>query len=131
MHVKATHRLVERRRHPRTRLSMTLGCIRLDPDGGDVVDSLQMTDISRSGLGAQCRRPYYPGQRIVLNLPLPGSDGRRNVYATIVRCRTDGQEYKVGFEFDAPYVGSGSIACPAHAIVNATLGRSFHTTIAA
>jgi hypothetical protein len=84
---------------------MTLGCIRLDPDGGDVVDSLRMTDISLGGLGAMCRRPYYPGQRIVLNLPLPSSGGRRNVYATITRCNQLADDYKVGFEFDAPYVG--------------------------
>ena len=98
---------VERRRHPRTRLTMTLGCIRLDPDGGDVVDSLQMTDISLGGLGAVCHRLYYPGQRIVLNLPLPANGGRRNVYATITRCNQgdEQQDYKVGFEFDAPYVG--------------------------
>jgi hypothetical protein len=70
------YRPVDRRRHARTRLAMTLGCIRLDPDGGDVVDSLHMTDISLGGLGAYCNRPYYPGQRIVLSLPLSGE--RRN-----------------------------------------------------
>lgn len=104
---------VERRRHPRTRLAMTLGCIRLDPDGGDVVDSLRMTDISLSGLGALCRRPYYPGQRIVLNLPLPSSGGRKNVYATITRCTQLEKDYKVGFEFDAPYVGHAHGYAPA------------------
>jgi hypothetical protein len=97
---------VDRRRHPRTRLEMTLGCIRLDPDGGDVVDSLHMTDISRSGLGAECERPYYPGQRILLSLPLPVSGGRKNVYATIIRCGHEHEGYRVGFEFDAPYVNS-------------------------
>ena len=96
---------IERRRHPRTRLAMTLGCIRLDPDGGDVVDSLYMRDISRGGLGAYSSRPYYPGQRIVLNIPIPADGGRRNVYATIVRCRADGEGYSVGFAFDSPYVG--------------------------
>ena len=84
---------------------MTLGCIRLDPDGGDVVDSLHMRDISRGGLGAYSTRPHYPGQRIVLNLPIPAGGGRRNVYATIVRCRQDDEGYSVGFAFDAPYVG--------------------------
>jgi len=83
---------------------MTLGCIRLDPDGGDVVDSLHMRDISRGGLGAYCARLYYPGQRIVLNLPIPAG-GRHNVYATIVRCRQAEEGYSVGFAFDAPYVG--------------------------
>ncbi len=91
---------------------MNLGCIRLDPDGGDVVDSLHMTDISRSGLGARCTRAYYPGQRIVLNLPMPSSPSRRNVYATIVRCAQWGEDYNVGLEFDAPYVGTGFSATP-------------------
>ena len=96
----------ERRRHPRTRLTMTLGCVRLDPDGGDVLDSLYMTDISRGGLGADCDRRHYPGQRIVLSLPLPVNHERKNVYATIVRCNPVATGYRVGFEFDAPYVGS-------------------------
>jgi len=97
---------VDRRRHPRTRLAMTLGCIRLDPDGGDVVDSIQMTDISCGGLGAICERPYYPGQRIVLNLPMPNTGTRRNVYATVARCNRVDDEHYVGFEFDAPYIRS-------------------------
>jgi hypothetical protein len=96
---------VERRRHPRTLLAMTLGCIRLEPDGGDVVDSLHMRDISRGGLGAYSTQPYYPGQRIVLSLPLPAGGDRRNVYATIVRCRQADEGYSIGFAFDAPYVG--------------------------
>ena len=98
----------ERRRHPRTRVAMTLGCVRLDPDGGDVVDSLRMTDISRGGLGAKCERPHYPGQRIVLSLPLPVNGRRRSIYATIVRCSSTGGNYNVGFEFDAPYVGAAN-----------------------
>ncbi len=108
------HQPVERRRYPRTRLSMALGCIRLDPDGGDVVDSLGMVDISRSGLGANCSRRYYPGQRIVLNLPLPANGLRKNIYATVIRCReteggsheADGGSFRAGFEFDGPYVGT-------------------------
>lgn len=106
--MKTAHPLVERRRHPRTRLQMRLGCIRLDPDGGDIVDSLEMMDISRGGLGADCGRRYYRGQRIVLNLPLTADGGRRHLYATIVRCSANDHEsgYRVGFEFDGPYVGT-------------------------
>ena len=100
------YRPVDRRKHPRTRLAMKLGCIRLDPDGGDVVDSLDMTDISCGGLGALCERRYYPGQRIVLNLPMPDGETRRNIYATIVRCSQADEDYKVGLEFDAPYIRS-------------------------
>jgi len=110
---------LDRRRHPRTRLAMKLGCIRLDPDGGDVVDSLEMTDISRGGLGATCGRPHYPGQRIVLNLPLPSGGARRNIYATIVRCTAREENYRVGFEFDAPYVNSAFGYAPEQSIAAA------------
>jgi hypothetical protein len=80
---------------------MTLQGIRLDPDGGEVVDSLRMVDISRNGMGALSERLFYPGQRLVLCLPLTGKVGRRNLYATIIRCRQEkDQGYHVGLEFD-------------------------------
>lgn len=85
---------------------MRLRGIRLDPDGGDVVDMLEMTDISRSGLGAKGERGFYPGQRMVLCLPLSETGGRRSIYATIVRCRpTDEGSYRVGLEFDSTSAG--------------------------
>ena len=96
-----TAKVMERRRHPRTPLKMKLSGIRLDPDGGDVVDSLSMVDISRSGMGAICRRPFYPGQRIVLCLPISPEHGRRKIYATAVRCKECQDGYRVGFEFDS------------------------------
>ena len=90
----------ERRRHPRTALRMSLRCIRLDPDGGDVSDSLDMTDISRSGMGAICERAFYPGQRILLNLPAGQDRGRRNIYAAVVRSQPVREGHRVGLEFD-------------------------------
>ena len=90
----------ERRRHPRTRLSMTLHGVMLDPDGGDVRDTLSMLDSSRSGMGALADRWLYPGQRIVLCLPLHADGGRRNVYATVVRCGKASDGFHVGLEFD-------------------------------
>jgi hypothetical protein len=91
---------LERRRHPRTKLEMRLRGVRLDPDCGDVVEQLHMTDISKSGIGATTGRAFYPGQRIVLSLPVPSSGGQRNLYATIVRCHQVDQGYRVGMEFD-------------------------------
>lgn len=91
---------LERRRHRRTRLEMRLRGIRLDPDCGEVVEQLRMTDISKSGIGATSGRSFYPGQRIVLSLPVPSAGGQRNLYATIVRCRQIEQGYRVGMEFD-------------------------------
>ena len=98
----------ERRRHPRTQLQMAVRSIRLDPDGGDPVDTLHMVDISRSGLGAYTDRPFYPGQRVVLCLPLSNNGGRRNIYATAVRCRPEEEGYKVGLAFDMASIGASS-----------------------
>ncbi len=93
---------VEKRRHPRTMVQMNLRGIRLDPEGGDVLNDLHMTNISRSGMGVVCDRPFYPGQRVVLCLPLSNVSGRRNLYATVRRCHVDSEteRYRVGLEFD-------------------------------
>lgn len=97
---------VERRRHTRTQLQMTLRSIRLDPDCGDVIDCLHMVNISRSGLGAVSDRAFYPGQRVVLSLPQPNGLGRKNVYARVIRCQQNRQAYNVGLEFEHLPVGS-------------------------
>ena len=89
----------ERRCHPRTHLSMSVPCIRLDPDCGDVTDRIDVVDISRGGLGAICQRPFYPGQRVILCLPR-ATGGHRSVYASIVRCRHRTEGYRVGLQFD-------------------------------
>lgn len=96
----------ERRKHPRTRLSMMLHGIRLDPDGGDVRDTLQMVDISRGGMGAVVDRRLRPGQRIVLCLPMHPDGQRRNVYASVVRCQKASEGYRVGLEFEFVAVGA-------------------------
>lgn len=100
----AENKNAERRRHPRTQLQMTLRGIRMDPDG-DMVDTFHMMDISRSGLGAVVDVPYYRGQRVILSLPMPCDGGRRNVYATVVRCRSNEDGYHLGMQFDNPASG--------------------------
>ena len=84
---------------------MKLQCIRLDPDCGDVLDSLETVDISRGGLGATCSRPFYPGQRIVMCMPGSTDQKRRSIYATIVRCNQHQEGYHLGLEFDHSAVG--------------------------
>ncbi len=91
---------VERRRHPRTMVQMTLRGVRLDPEEGEILDSLRMVDISRGGMGVYTDRPAYRGQRFVLCLPMSDIGGRRNVYATVMRCRTTEDGYRVGLKFD-------------------------------
>jgi len=82
-------------------LQMALRCIRLDPSDVDVVDTLHLADISRSGMGAYTDRAFYPGQRVVVCMPLSGENGRRNLYARVVRCRPDDEGYRVGLEFES------------------------------
>ncbi|MHC4982869.1 MAG: PilZ domain-containing protein [Planctomycetota bacterium] len=96
----------DRRRHARTRVKMMLKGIRLDPDGGDVVETLHMQDISRGGLGAVVTRSFYPGQRMVLSLPLSRNAGKRSIHARIVHCSNEDGCYRVGLEFDATSVGN-------------------------
>ena len=92
----------ERRRHPRTHLQMSVHCVRLDPGGSNMLDQLEMFDISRSGIGAISQQSYYPGQRVVVRLPLSKADGGRNRYASVVRCRMSRDRgYEVGLQFAA------------------------------
>jgi len=85
---------------------MYLRCLRLEPDGHNIVDTLDAVDISRSGLGAMVGVSYYPGQRVIVSLPLTESQGRRNIYATVVRCRREGSRSRIGLEFDSISLGS-------------------------
>ena len=98
----------ERRRHPRMLMDATLSCICLDPDAVDVVNCLQTMDISRGGMGALSRRAFYPGERLVLSLPLSPGSGRRNLYASVVRSRYDSENegHRVGLAFGNDAVGA-------------------------
>ncbi len=96
----------DRRRYARTKLHMSLSAIRLDPSGEDVVDQIRMIDISKSGMGVLSERAYYPGQRLVLCLPLSSEGGRRNLYASVVRCRQEEVGYRIGLSFDNASVDS-------------------------
>jgi len=69
------------------------------------VDCLHMQNISRSGLGAIVDRPFYPGQRVVLFLPVQ-NQGRKNVYARVVRCHQYRHSYQVGLEFETLSTGN-------------------------
>lgn len=102
-----TMRRAERRRHPRMLLQTGLRCVRLDPHEGDVVDRIHMIDLSRSGIGAFTDQSYYPGQRVVLCLPLTEKRGKRHIYATVRRCRNQrASGYRVGLEFDDLSIGN-------------------------
>ena len=90
----------DRRRHPRTALSMNVQSVRLDPDGGDMIDSLEMVDISRGGVGVISTRAFYRGQRVVVCLPMSEVGGRRNIYATVVNSRQGEEGHRVGLQFD-------------------------------
>lgn len=85
---------------------MPLWCLRLDPDGCDVVDVLDTVDISHSGVGVRAERLYYPGQRMVVSLPMSDAQGHRNIYATVVRCQPQDRSNRIGLRFDSASIGS-------------------------
>ncbi len=97
----------ERRRHPRMELQVALRCIRLDPDCGQATELLRAVDISRNGMGVVSSKPFYPGQRMILCMPLTNRTGRRDIYASVVRCIPVPEGgYRVGLQFEAPAVDS-------------------------
>lgn len=102
----------ERRRYPRTHLQMMLQGVRLDPDVGDVQNTLHMVDISRGGMGVVSDNWLYPGQRIVLSVPLHPEGGRSNLNATVVRCRKVEDGYRAGLEFDPSALGLAAYEAP-------------------
>ncbi len=103
---KETISVAERRRHPRTQVNMSVRCIRLDPDGGDVVDNLEVLDISRGGIGALSDRSLYPGQRLIVRVPHSGDGEFRSINATVVRCRHRNEGYRVGLMFESTALGA-------------------------
>ncbi|MFP4355258.1 MAG: PilZ domain-containing protein [Phycisphaerae bacterium] len=103
MATKQNHGM-ERRRHHRIKLTKNVKALRLDPDGGDIVEALETVDVSRSGLGVLCQRSFYPGQRMVLQMPRANADGMRNICATVVRCSRKEEQFRVGMEFDGTSV---------------------------
>ena len=91
----------ERRMHPRTRVNMSIQVMRMDPDAGDLIDQVEMVDISRGGIGLVSDKSFYPGQRLVMKLPATGMDVR-SICGVIRRCERRGESFQVGVEFDHP-----------------------------
>jgi len=80
---------------------MDVRCIRLDPHEGDVIDKVDMVDLSRGGVGAVSDNWYYPGQKVVVCLPAAADRGKRQIRATIRRCLSRQETgYHIGLEFD-------------------------------
>ncbi|NQU74804.1 MAG: PilZ domain-containing protein [Planctomycetes bacterium] len=93
--------IAERRQYPRTQLNLPVQVIRLDPDGEDLVEQIEMLDISRGGIGAMCSKMFYPGQRLVLSLPARGM-GVRRVCGIIQRCTKQQDRFHLGIQFAHP-----------------------------
>jgi hypothetical protein len=93
--------MAERRSFPRTQVRMPVQVTRMDPDGGDVVEQVEMVDISRGGMGALAGRWHYPGQRMVVRLPGAGM-GVRNICGIVLRCTPHEGMFHVGIEFERP-----------------------------
>ena len=98
---ETTRKDIERRRHSRASVHMDVRCIRLDPHEGDIIDEVDMVDLSRSGVGAVSDNWYYPGQKVVVCLPAAADHGNRQMRATVRRCLSRHETgYRIGLEFD-------------------------------
>jgi hypothetical protein len=93
--------IAERRLHPRTQIQMPIQAIRLDPDGADLLEQLEMVDISRGGMGAISSRAFYPGQRLVMKLPGLGMSVR-SICGVIRRCAKVEERHHLGIQFEQP-----------------------------
>ena len=99
--LETTIKGMERRRHSRASVHMGVRCIRLDPHEGDVIDELDMVDLSRSGAGAVSNNWYYPGQKVVVCLPGDTEHGKRQICSTVRRCLSRQEDgFRLGLEFD-------------------------------
>jgi hypothetical protein len=62
--------------------------------------SLQMLDISDTGLGAVVGEPVEPGARIAVFFPAHGPERGFDLVGTIVRCQRREQGWEVGIRFE-------------------------------
>ena len=62
--------------------------------------SVQLRDISHTGVGAFSREPLPVGARITLFLPPHGPEPGRDYCGTIVRCQPHHQRHDLGIQLD-------------------------------
>ena len=80
--------------------------IMLDPEPGKVDHDLHTFDLSRGGMGVMSKDALYPGQRMVLNVPRTDTDGEKSIYASVVRCIKENDQYRIGLEFETTSIDS-------------------------
>jgi len=96
----------ERRRAPRRPVSGAITAVVCEGDdatGPHRICSLEMTDISDTGLGAISRDILPTGATIALFMPPHGSEPGLDRRGTIVRCRQRSDGHEVGIDFDTPH----------------------------
>jgi hypothetical protein len=94
---------LERRRADRHCISGRVTAVRserLDDGPHNHICSLQMLDISDSGLGAVVGEPVEPGSRIAVFFPPHGPEHGFDLLGTIVRCQRREQGWEVGIQFE-------------------------------
>ena len=63
------------------------------------ISSLQLLDISETGLGAIVPDPIEPGSPIVIFFPPHGPEGGFDRYGHVVRCSNTEQGHEIGIRF--------------------------------
>ena len=63
------------------------------------ISSVELVDISDTGLGAMTQEPWDIGREVTVFLPSHGPDGGFNATGEVVRCKRHDGEHEVGIRF--------------------------------
>ena len=90
----------ERRRHPRRRATGQVTAVIREPghaeDAPAKMLTLDLADMSDSGLGLVAQQPIPVGSQIVVFFPPHGADPGFDLSGEIVRCHTNGDRHTIG-----------------------------------
>lgn len=94
----------ERRRHPRRRTRGQVSAVVREP-GADRDDpakmiTLDLIDLSDSGIGANAQEPIAVGSRITVFFPPHGPESGFDLTGQVVRCRSFDNRHNIGVALD-------------------------------
>ena len=90
----------ERRRHPRRRTRGQVTAVIREPGDGEAAQakmiSIDLIDISDSGIGAASQEPIAVGTRITVFFPPHGPEPGFDLAGEVVRCRSNDNRHVIG-----------------------------------
>ena len=87
---------LERRRAPRRTVGGRVTTVADSTDSTRRIASLQLLNISDTGIGAISQDPVHIGSTIAVFFPPHGAEQGFDLYGTVVRCQQTDQGYRIG-----------------------------------